>query len=33
MANARPEVRAEANCIAPRYDEDGVAITLEEIFG
>jgi Cof subfamily protein (haloacid dehalogenase superfamily) len=33
MANACPDVRAQADRIAPSYDEDGVAIILEEIFG
>jgi Cof subfamily protein (haloacid dehalogenase superfamily) len=33
MENARPEAKAVADRIAPRYDEDGVAVVLEEIFG
>lgn len=32
MANARPEVIAIADEVAPRYDEDGVARVLEQIF-
>lgn len=32
MENARAETKAAADRIAPRYDEDGVAIVLEEIF-
>ena len=33
MDNARPEAKAVAGRIAPRHDEDGVAIVLEELFG
>ncbi len=33
MENAKPEARAAADRIAPRYDEDGVAVVLEELFG
>ncbi len=33
MDNARPGAKAVADRIAPRYDEDGVAIVLEELFG
>ena len=33
MANATPEARAAAARLAPRYDDDGVAVVLEEIFG
>ena len=33
MENAGPEAKAAAKRIAPRYDEDGVAVVLEEIFG
>lgn len=33
MENAKPEAKAVADRIAPRYDEDGVAVVLEEIFG
>lgn len=33
VENARPEVKEAADCIAPRYDDDGVAATLEDIFG
>lgn len=33
MENATPEAKAVANRLAPPYDEDGVAIVLEEIFG
>jgi hypothetical protein len=32
MENARPSARAAADRIAPRYDEDGVAVVLEELF-
>lgn len=33
MANAQPDAIAAADRIAPRYDDDGVAVVLEEIFG
>ena len=33
MENARPETQAIADLIAPRFDEDGVAQVLENIFG
>ncbi|HEY3376897.1 MAG TPA: Cof-type HAD-IIB family hydrolase [Armatimonadota bacterium] len=33
MDNAKPETKAVADRIAPRYDADGVAQVLEEIFG
>jgi Cof subfamily protein (haloacid dehalogenase superfamily) len=33
MANAKPEAKAVAGRIAPAYDEDGVAVVLEELFG
>jgi UDP-N-acetylglucosamine 2-epimerase (non-hydrolysing) len=33
LENAKPEAKAVADRIAPRYDEDGVAVMLEEIFG
>jgi len=33
MDNAKPDVKAVADRIAPPYDEDGVAVVLEEIFG
>ncbi|MHB9131991.1 MAG: Cof-type HAD-IIB family hydrolase [Armatimonadota bacterium] len=32
MDNAKPEAKEAADFIAPRYDEDGVAIVLEKIF-
>jgi Cof subfamily protein (haloacid dehalogenase superfamily) len=32
MANAKPEAKAVADRIAPAYDEDGVAVVLEELF-
>jgi Cof subfamily protein (haloacid dehalogenase superfamily) len=32
MENAHPEVKSIADRIAPRFDEDGVAAVLEEIF-
>jgi Cof subfamily protein (haloacid dehalogenase superfamily) len=32
MENAQPEVKAVAKRIAPRFDADGVAAVLEEIF-
>jgi len=32
MENARPAARAAADRIAPSYDQDGVAIVLEELF-
>ena len=33
MENARPEVKAAADRVAPRNDEDGVAQVLDELFG
>jgi Cof subfamily protein (haloacid dehalogenase superfamily) len=33
MANAQPACLAAADRIAPSYDEDGVAVVLEEVFG
>jgi len=33
MANATPDALAVADRIAPRYDADGVAAVLEELFG
>ncbi|MHB9023606.1 MAG: Cof-type HAD-IIB family hydrolase [Armatimonadota bacterium] len=32
MENAKEEAKAVADRIAPRYDEDGVAVVLEELF-
>lgn len=33
MANAKSGALAAADRVAPRYDEDGVAVVLEELFG
>lgn len=33
MANAREDAKAAARRLAPRYDDDGVAAVLEEVFG
>jgi hydroxymethylpyrimidine pyrophosphatase-like HAD family hydrolase len=33
MANGHPDVRAAAAHVAPRHDEDGVAVVLERVFG
>ena len=33
MGNAKPDAKAVADRIAPRHDEDGVAVVLEESFG
>jgi len=33
MDNAKPDAKAVADRIAPRHDEDGVAVVLEELFG
>ncbi len=33
MDNARPGAKAVADRLAPRHDEDGVAVVLEELFG
>jgi len=33
MENARADAKAAARRIAPRYDDDGVAVVLEDVFG